>query len=86
MSEKFQAALLKNTLVFKQYQLNLLEEKGKVLNQSISFINQLKSQKLVRFAILQKTFQKHTQIFTIKKIILNALIVAMNAIIAENYF
>ena len=57
LSEKFQAALLKNTLVFKQYQLNLLEEKEKVLNQSISFINQLKSQKLVRFAILQKTFQ-----------------------------
>ena len=47
--------------------------------------NQQKIQKLVHFVILQKIFQKHMQIFTIKKIKLNALIVAMNAIADSSF-
>ena len=35
MSDKFQAALPKNAMVFKQYQLNLPEKKEKILNRLI---------------------------------------------------
>ena len=35
LPDKFQAALLKNTLLFKKYQLNKPEEKEKILNQLI---------------------------------------------------
>ena len=62
-SGKFQVALLKNTMVFKQYELNLSEEKEKTLNRLIESINRQEIQKLVRFVIIKKTFQKHIQIF-----------------------
>ena len=63
LPDKFQVALLKNTMVFKQYELNLSEEKEKTLNRLILSINQQEIQKLVRFGIIQKTFQKHIQVF-----------------------
>ena len=69
-------------MVFRLYQLNLLEEKEKFLNRLILFTSQQKIQKFIRSVITQKIFQKQIQIFITKKI-KKELIVAMNAIIAE---
>ena len=70
-------------MVFRLYQLNLLEEKEKILNQLILFTGQQKIQKFVHSVIIQNIFQKHIQIFMTKKVKQKELIVAMNAIIAD---
>ena len=52
----------------------------------IDIIYKPTNQKFVCSVIMQKIFQKHIQIFITKKIKQKELIVAMNAIIAENLF
>ena len=48
-------------MVFKLFQLNTLEKKGKILNQLMLSINQQNIQKLNLFAIIQMIFQKAIQ-------------------------